>query len=553
MVERLILCGTGQRDRESRLLLALSGQTKNITLVFGGIGKKPDCNLPDRLIDLIEIASYVCCADQAINRGDKVQRVIDADWQRSLKFVIPVRDPDHWTNISRSLRDTLWFLTEDHYYFEFEKETHPVSFQDYTDVGDDGDSSIKADSVVLFSGDLDSLGGAIEVLSTTTKPIALVSHRTSPGNFDNQKQLLTELERRFPQRVVHIPVIVIGQQQVQFTKDELHLTRPFLYAALACMVAWLLGKSRILFFENGVRSINLPIADQLVGTRAARNMNPLVLERFRVFLRMIVGDWPIEIENPFIWKTKADVIRSIVDRGCGDMIKQTVSCARADDISRPHTHCGCCSGCLDRRFAVMAAEASAYDPLKMYRSDVLIGARDNAEDVTMAEAYVRSALEIGEMDERAFFARFSSQIARVRDGFPSDRDEEIWQRVFYLHQRHTEAIREVLKEAIEEHSMDLVKAALPSSSVLMMTVGRSEERKKNGKSLLGFSKAKLGPGAKAWGIAEAIKGLWGHGVPRGLTAKERDKAIVAWLRANGHTVPLNPQRAIQRVLRQLLR
>jgi hypothetical protein len=282
-------------------------------------------------------------------------------------------------------------------------------------------------------------------------------------------------------------------------------------------------------------------------------MNPLVLERFRVFLRMIVGEWPIEIENPFIWKTKAEVIRSIVNHGCGDLIKQTVSCTQPDNISRLHTHCGCCTGCLDRRFAVMAAEASAYDPLKMYRSDVLIGAHDNAEDVTMAEAYVRSALEIGEMDERAFFGRFSSKIARVRDGFPSDRAEEIWQQVFHLHQRHTEAIQEVLKEAIEEHSMDLVKATLPSSSVLMMTVGRSEDRKKHGKSPFGLSKAKLGPGAKARGIAEAIKSLWGHDVPRGLSAKARDKAIVAWLRANGHTVPLNPQRVIQRTLRQLLR
>src|SRR5208282_3590144 len=103
------------------------------------------------------------------------------------------------------------------------------------------------------------------------------------------------------------------------------------YAALACAVAQLFANSKIRFFENGVVSINLPISEQVVGARATRTTHPLVLEFFRRFLSAATGA-RIEVENPFVWKTKAEVVRSIVDHGCGPLIKQTVSCTRSYDI-----------------------------------------------------------------------------------------------------------------------------------------------------------------------------------------------------------------------------
>ena len=134
---------------------------------------------------------------------------------------------------------------------------------------------------------------------------------------------------------------------------------------------------------------------------------------------------PMEVENPFIWRTKADVVRSIVDCRCGPLIKHTVSCTRSYDITKLHTHCGCCSQCLDRRFAVLGADAAEYDPVEMYKVELLAGARDGPNDQTMAESYVRTALELREMSEFAFFGRFSGETARVCAGFPSLRADDI--------------------------------------------------------------------------------------------------------------------------------
>jgi hypothetical protein len=57
-------------------------------------------------------------------------------------------------------------------------------------------------------------------------------------------------------------------------------------------------------------------------------------------------------------------------------------------------------------------------------------------------------------------------------------------------------------------------------------------------------------GAKARGITEAIKQLWPEcRIPKGLSAKERNNKIIDQLRHNGSSVPKNPERAIQRVLK----
>jgi hypothetical protein len=63
------------------------------------------------------------------------------------------------------------------------------------------------------------------------------------------------------------------------------------------------------------------------------------------------------------------------------------------------------------------------------------------------------------------------------------------------------------------------------------------------------AKAKSGPGAKARGIAEAINQLWSNKIPKGLSAKDRNKAITGRMELNGSSIPQNPERAIQRVLK----
>ena len=364
---------------DSALHLALDGRSQNITLKLEDVSKRLVAKVPGLLIDLVEIATYVYCADQATSRGGEAQAGMGSDWRRRFRFVIPVRHPGHWNDpkVLAPLCDAISFLSDDDYEFEFQEATNPVELANYLELSEDS-GTFKADEVALFSGGLDSLSGAVEELSDGKKNVALVSHRSSPKIFEFQKQLVEELRRKFPKRLMHIPVLVTRREPLQ-VHEYTQRSRSFLYAALACVVTQLFGKNRIRFFENGVVSINLPIAEQVVGARATRTTHPLVLELFRRFFSAAIGI-RVEIENPFVWKTKAEVIRSILDHGCGPLIKHTVSCTRSYDITRLHTHCGCCSQCIDRRFGIIAAGAAELDPVEMYKIELLTGERERPTD-----------------------------------------------------------------------------------------------------------------------------------------------------------------------------
>lgn len=76
-------------------------------------------SIEPEFIDLIEIATYVYVADQAIKRGTYKLNDMQEDWHRSLVFHIPVRRLDLWKGaLAKELVQTLSF-SDDHYEFEF--------------------------------------------------------------------------------------------------------------------------------------------------------------------------------------------------------------------------------------------------------------------------------------------------------------------------------------------------------------------------------------------------------------------------------------------------
>ena len=56
-----------------------------------------------------------------------------------------------------------------------------------------------------------------------------------------------------------------------------------------------------------------------------------------------------------------------------------------------HPHCGRCSQCIDRRFAILAAGLERFDPAEAYKVDLMYGQRKNVIDRENALSYMRSA------------------------------------------------------------------------------------------------------------------------------------------------------------------
>ena len=466
MPETVVLCGGAPPPhRRARVVrLSTEGAEANVELRSEDIGRRMLASLPATLADLLDVATYIYCADQLVSRGGSTGRQLGADWRRELRFVIPVREPDRWSSpeVTQRLERLLAFMSDDNTRFEFVRARDGPTGSGYFDFGSE------VDEVALFSGGLDSLSGAVDRLSKGASRLLLVSHQSSTKIAKRQRELARELAARFPNRVLHIPVRVTmrGIEAVETTQR----TRSFLFGALAATVAQVGHASRLALFENGIVSINLPIAGQVLGTAATRTTHPRVVRDLAAFLSALL-EREVVVENPYLWKTKAEVAEVLRASGHGDLARHTVSCSRVYWMTRLHTHCGRCSQCLDRRFGALAAGIREDDPETMYEVDLLTGAREEDLDQTMAESFVRHALELKDMTERTFMSRFGGEVARVISCIRGMSSNEVACAMLDLHHRHAVAVRAVLEDGYREHAHALAGQTLPPSCILRLVAG----------------------------------------------------------------------------------
>lgn len=472
--KRLILCGglnvPGGVSEKPAVSLSLWGNQSNVALKLSDISQKMVANISPVLIDLLEIATYVYCADQATTRGGATGQEYGARWRRQFRFHIPVRVPDLWSSASvgTALRDTLGFLSDDEYHFTFKKLAKPPPVDEYLDFGPADESGFPAEEVVLFSGGLDSLGGAVQETIVGKRSVALVSHRSSPKIASRQKALLEDLQRHRPaKKPFHVPVWV--NKEKPLGKEYTQRTRSFLYASLAAVVARIFGLSRIRFYENGVVSINLPISPQVVGGRATRTTHPQVLNGFADLFSAIF-EQPFAVENPFSWMTKAQVVQSIRAAGCGDLIKHTVSCTHVWEMTTLKTHCGTCSQCIDRRFATLAAGCpDSEDPEEMYDADLLRGDRTAGESRTMLESYVSTARRVKAMADTTFFTEFG-EVHRVTRHIRGMKVDDAASRILNLYKRHAAEVCDVIAKGIKDYAQEISDGKVPSTCLLILAL-----------------------------------------------------------------------------------
>jgi 7-cyano-7-deazaguanine synthase in queuosine biosynthesis len=432
-------------------------------------------NVPDVLMDLLEIAVYVFGADQATGRGgpSDTRRL----WRRRFQFHIPVRRPELWSrvDVTAALVEVLSFLSDDDYAFVFRELEHVPSEQLY--LGHLGDQ-FAADEVVLFSGGLDSLGGAIEEALVGRRRVALISHDSGSKRKAQIAHLAAEVAARAaPGAVRHVPVWATKREAVG--REYTQRTRSFLYAALATTVASMMGLDRIRFYENGVTSLNLPIAPQVVGGRATRTTHPQVIEGFAQLFATILGK-RFAVENPFLWHTKTDVVRLIKEQGGGPFIAKAVSCSKTVEATKLHTHCGKCSQCIDRRLATLAAGLTDdEDPAEMYKVDLLTGERPFGETRAMAESFLRRASRLRDISDLDFFTEYPEVTRALRHvGLSSD---TAGQQLVALHRRHAEDMFAALAEGHRRHAAALQNGRLPDSCLIVLAIpGRYRQAPKEG-------------------------------------------------------------------------
>ena len=433
-----------------RLRFTLDGFAKLADLRIGALNKKLVSRLPDHVIDLIEIATLVYAVDASVSRGGNVDQQMGAKWHRQFNVEMSVRCLKLWAreDVKRDLEETLMFLSDDRFRFSFVQNSEPENSSKYFDFGED--NSWQADSIVMFSGGLDSFAGVLEELIERGNRVALISHHSAPKiakiQTDLQKAIGKKLETN---KLKHIPIKI--QLAAGTQKEGTHRTRSFLFAVLGIANAYAFGLKKVRFYENGVVSLNLSPVTNAVGTRATRTTHPQTLTRFSNLFSRIFGE-PYRIENPFFWRTKKEVVEIISKLEFAGSIAHTRSCADVRNSTIQHPHCGRCSQCIDRRFAMFAAGLERYDPEEAYKVDLMDGLRENAVDREIALSYVRSAVAYENLSYTQLeqnHPEISRAVAHL-----DEPEETSLKRLTALLRRHGTGVAGVLHKTLETRPID---------------------------------------------------------------------------------------------------
>jgi len=477
MHKHVFLCGLSDEQRTAYTdgqFLSLAEGAGNLNLRLDYLRKKLVGTEPRKLTDLIEIASYVFAADRTTRRGTEIFKNYGEDWRRELHMIVAVREPGFWNQleVKVALADALGFASEDGWAFDFVTNEHPIALQDYLGLREEPDDAAGGTSVVLFSGGLDSLAGAAHELTTSNRHVVLVSHRNTPTVGALQKDLASSLAKSYPKRVTHVWVdnSLTGKLE---DREETQRTRSFFFVAMAAVTAHIEKADRIRLFENGVMSVNLPIATQVVGARASRSTHPRTLYQLQRLIALVSAH-EIEVGNPFLWQTKAEVIHKLVGSGFGNLITRSFSCTRSRKSAVGYAkHCGSCVQCIQRRISTLGGGAGELDEAEGYEIDLFTGVREDTRDRVMALGSIQLALDCTKITDLAFMGRFALEVSQVAQAYPTAERDDVAKKLVDLFRRHGSTVRDIAVEALQANAASIVDKTVAPGSLLAVLASQN--------------------------------------------------------------------------------
>lgn len=400
-------------------------------------------HLPDRVLDLLEIAGYVFCADRHSLRGSKNAVEYHA-WSRDFEYFIKVRDYEFWKSedVKRSLGESLTWMTGDrNHKFNF----LPGHSTARAHIFDAPRFSLKVKgepNVVLFSGGLDSLAGVIELLEITKDPVWLISHKSgNPSTGRTQNRLIGAMGTRYPKRV-NYRVLECHLHGVR-APEESQRTRAFLYCSMGFAMATALKQSIFYLYENGITALNFSKRGAMLNARTSRTAHPKTI-RLMKSLFCLIAEKNFDIRTPFAFKTKTEVVHYLKDKR-SDLINSAVSCSKTYKELGCATHCGQCSQCIDRKFAVFAAECDDSDD-GIYATDFINQAIENVEEKTGLIDYLRQARQFLRSNLDHFYTEMSAELSDAIDT-QGDEFEQV-ESIHSLCQRHARQVQRALQRMI---------------------------------------------------------------------------------------------------------
>ena len=400
----------------------------NITIGYERFVADPD-ELPPRILDLLQIAAYIFCGDRMANRGERAS-VNNDSWARSFEFHIPVIDITFWESekTRKALIDTLTFMTGDRsfsfVFYPTNKNPAGIENKQLSLFSSDQLSLSEAENtdIMLFSGGLDSLAGAVQRLNEhTNRSLCAVSHKSNKSVTHTQNALISSLNTKYGNRVKSYGFECCNHNGLK-SKDETQRTRIFLFSAIAFSLCNHYGKHEFYVYENGITSMNLSKQADVINARASRTTHPKTLGLLRKFYKLL--DSSFDIIAPYYNQTKAEVLDVFRKYREESIISSSVSCSSSRTKPGQVPHCGCCSQCIDRRFSVYATSLDEYDAT--YAADFITAFPMDDNNETKQRIYI--TMHLANLEEistkEAFIQKYPSDVMDMIQYWPGTKNAD---------------------------------------------------------------------------------------------------------------------------------
>jgi hypothetical protein len=299
---------------------------------------KRDNIAPSNLIwDFVTIALSVAASDLSCEREKS-----EDGWTRQIELKVYLCNPESWKTQYELLEKAFRFLTGDIWKFEFVNN------------GVHAPNSIipletDADCVSLLSGGMDSLIGAVDLITDGLKP-CFVSQEAK-GDVKKQKAFASQLSP-FQQHFRWKNPISSSGRNESSTRGRSIIFLGYALLAATTLSKWKTSTVDIYVPENGFISLNIALNSGRLGSLSTKTTHP-------VFLGLIQDIWNnlginAKIVTPYQFKTKGEMLQECKNQDLvQSLVCSTTSCGKY--LTHGRTHCGRCVPCMVRRAAFLKA------------------------------------------------------------------------------------------------------------------------------------------------------------------------------------------------------
>lgn len=299
---------------------------------------------PPIVADLIDIAV-------AIYTSDRLAPQSLTEKQRRFYVILPVRHPEllNTEPFLTKLDDLLKWTTDSKWVFDFQKRIAPERLVEHQSLP----LAPQGCEVTLWSGGLDALAGLYtRLLMYPEKRFILFGTGSNNSVYARQKRVYEEIQSIFPGRCHLFRLPIRFDDSSEQPKNKLSRARGVVFTLLGSACAYLMGEKVLCLYENGIGAINLPYRESAVGLDHSRSVHPLTLLMVSDLVSELLGE-EFQVKNPFLFWTKAEMCKTLAEKGKDDLPTLTMSC------DSPHrqkpVQCGYCSSCLLRRQSLAAS------------------------------------------------------------------------------------------------------------------------------------------------------------------------------------------------------